>query len=100
MALLVDGRTLVGAIERGDLAPELADDTPAELIAALEGRSARPGAALSTTFDAMKRAGRRRIAVTGDDATLLGLLCLKSSGVGFCSHADVRARNGASGPPA
>lgn len=100
MALLVDGGTLVGAIERGDLAPTLADDTPAELIATLDGRSARPDALLSETLDAMKRAGRRRIAVTSDDATLLGLLCLKSSGLGFCSDTDVRARRGAAGRPA
>lgn len=100
MALLVDGETLVGAIERGDLAPALADDMPAEGIASLDGRSARPDAPLSATFDAMKRAGRRRIAVTRADATLVGLLCLKARGSGFCSDADVRARRAGTRRPA
>jgi hypothetical protein len=40
----------------------------------------------------MNATGRRRAAVTSDDGTLLGLLCLKASWAGFCSDQDVRAR--------
>jgi hypothetical protein len=40
----------------------------------------------------MRRAGRRRLAVTSEDGRLLGLLCLKASGRGFCSDEDVAAR--------
>jgi hypothetical protein len=37
----------------------------------------------------MNRDRRRRLAVTSDDSRLLGLLCLKANGSGFCSDADV-----------
>ena len=35
---------------------------------------------------------RRRLAVTADDSTLLGLLCLKASHLGFCTDADIASR--------
>lgn len=41
---------------------------------------------------AMTTYGRRRRAVIDDRGLLLGLLCLKHTGLGFCSDADVRAR--------
>jgi hypothetical protein len=40
----------------------------------------------------MRASGRRRLAVTSDDGTLVGLLCLKASGNGFCSDGDVASR--------
>jgi CBS domain-containing protein len=92
MALIADADELIGAVERGDLTPLLDGDTPARVVARLDGRTIRPGAALSEALDAMKRDRRRRLAVTTDDSTLLGLLCLKASGAGFCSDADVRSR--------
>jgi hypothetical protein len=36
--------------------------------------------------------GQRRRAVVDDEGRLLGLLCLKASGRGFCADADVAAR--------
>jgi hypothetical protein len=39
----------------------------------------------------MVRSGRRRIAVVEPDGTLVGLLCLKQSGSGFCTDAGVAA---------
>lgn len=97
MALLADRGRLVGAVERDDLVRQLADDEPASAIACLDGRTVRPDASLPEALKAMERTGRRRLAVTADDGTLVGLLCLKASGDGFCSDADVgerRAENG------
>lgn len=98
IALLVDDGRLVGTVERGDLTPELGGEDPAEAVATLDGRTVRPHADLSGTFAAMRRDGRRRLAVTEEDSTLLGLLCVKASGRGFCSDADVAARRCAGGP--
>jgi predicted transcriptional regulator len=93
IALLVDENKLVGTIERSDLEPVLNSRLPAATIASLHRRTIRPDHTLSEAFTAMKRDDRRRLAVTSDDSTLLGLLCLKQSGLGFCSDADVRSRN-------
>jgi predicted transcriptional regulator len=95
MALLVRNDELVGAVERADLSAVVSNATPAREIAALNGRTIGPDAALSEAITAMKRSGRRRLAVTTEDGRLLGLLCLKASGRGFCSDADVAARRGA-----
>jgi CBS domain-containing protein len=97
MALLVDRGRLIGAVERADLAAAVGGDASAEAIATLDGRTIGPDAHLPETLDAMRRDRRRRLAVTGGDSTLLGLLCLKASGFGFCSDADVGSR--ASGGP-
>jgi predicted transcriptional regulator len=92
MALLVEGQKLVGTIERADLTSRISAEMPASTIARLEGRTISREAPLHEALDAMTRAGRRRLAVTSEDSTLLGLLCLKASGVGFCSDADVASR--------
>jgi CBS domain-containing protein len=91
MALIVYAGRLLGVAERDDL--EATDDTtPALAVASLDGRTVAPTAPLADAREAMSEAGRRRLAVTTDDSTLLGLLCLKASGSGFCSDADVDAR--------
>jgi hypothetical protein len=46
-----------------------------------------PRPTLCEAFTAMKRDDRRRLAVTSDDS-LLGLLCVKQSGLSFCSDAE------------
>ena len=94
MALLVDDGTLVGAIERADLVAAASDETPARELAALDGCTIRPDAPVADALAAMKLGGRRRLAVTGEGSTFLGLLCLKASGHGFCSDADVGSRAG------
>ena len=91
MALLVDGGRLVGTIERADLVTSI-DEAPAREVATLDGRTIGPAAALSDALAVMEGAGRRRLAVTTDDSALLGLLCLKASGHGFCSDEDVEDR--------
>jgi hypothetical protein len=92
MALLLDGRRLVSAVERQDLSPGLADEAPASLVGTLAGRAVRPGEPAEATLASMRASGRRRLAVISDDGTLLGLLCLKASGLGFCSDDDVASR--------
>jgi predicted transcriptional regulator len=92
MALLMDGGEVVGTVERADLEAATSELAPAREIAALHGRTITPGIALSDAASMMKRTGRRRLAVTTDGSTLLGLLCLKASGRGFCSDEDVATR--------
>lgn len=92
MALLVDGGELVGAVERDDLEPTLGDDVPALDVAHLDGRTIRPDLMLAEALALMRRGDRRRLAVTTGDGRLVGLLCLKASGHGFCSDADVGGR--------
>jgi predicted transcriptional regulator len=92
MALLVEGRRLVGAIERDDLRPELDDDLPARVVGTLRGRAVRADALAHDTLTSMRRNGRRRLVVTDEQGLLVGLLCLKTSGRGFCSDEDVANR--------
>jgi hypothetical protein len=92
MALIVDEGRLVAAVQRGDLGPGLADRVPARLIGTLVGRTVQPWVSSSVTLASMKATRTRRLAVTGEDGSLLGLLCLKSTGRGFCSDADVAGR--------
>jgi CBS domain-containing protein len=92
VALLVEEGELVGTIERSDLAAARADDAPASELASTEGRTIDAHAPLSEALTAMRLGGRRRLAVTNADGELLGLLCLKASGRGFCSDEDVAAR--------
>jgi predicted transcriptional regulator len=93
-ALLVDADELMGVVERADLTATLSGDTRAGTIARLEGRTIQPTASVPAALEAMKRGERRRLAVVSDDRALLGLLCLKASGRGFCSDTDVRNRAG------
>ena len=92
MALLADQGKLIGAVERADLAPHLSADTAALSIMRLDGRTTNPDAPLPDVLASMRRNGRRRLAVTSRNHTLLGLLCLKASGTGFCSESDVESR--------
>ena len=92
MALLVEGDTLVGTVERADVEPLLHGSTPASAIAQLEGRTVRPDALLPEAVGVMTRDARRRLAVVDAESMLLGLLCLKANGLGCCSDADVGRR--------
>jgi CBS domain-containing protein len=92
MALLVEDGRLAGVVERSDLPPVLGDDTPATSVAALAGRTTHADATLVDVFGALQRNGRRRLAVIDDGSVLVGLLCLKRSGLGFCSDDDVLRR--------
>jgi CBS domain-containing protein len=93
MALLVDRGTLISTVERDDLLLASNPELRASAIAKLGGRTIGAHATVSEALDIMKRTGRRRLAVTSEHGTLLGLLCLKASGRGFCSEADVASRS-------
>jgi CBS domain-containing protein len=93
IALLVEDGLLVGAVERADLAAAAGDGAPARDCGAVDGRTVGPDDRLSAALARMRRTGRRRLAVTSDGAHLVGLLCLKASGRGFCSDEDVAARS-------
>jgi CBS domain-containing protein len=92
VALLVEAGTLIGTVERPDLLREFEDRVPARAIARLDGRTIRPDRPVTDALALMRRSGRRRLAVTTDDRRLLGLLCLRASGSGFCSDAGVNSR--------
>jgi CBS domain-containing protein len=92
IALLVDDGLLVATVERPDLDRATDDHAPALTRARLEGRTISPHAAIEAARMNMRRNGRRRLAVTTEESALLGLLCLKENGSGFCSDEDVSAR--------
>jgi CBS domain-containing protein len=101
-ALVVDDGRLITVIQRTDLEDSLPDADPCSL-GMLTGRVVQPDAALAAVRDRMRQEQRRRLAVINESGRLLGLLCLKKSGTGFCSDADVRSRElerdrGRSGP--
>lgn len=93
MALIVTAdRRLVTTIERLDLAAARPGATPAAELGALSGRTARPGDLLDTWTAVLLRGRRRRLAVVDDAGRLLGLLCLKKDGTGYCSDEGIRER--------
>lgn len=93
LLLLVDGPRLVGALTRDDL-PSVAGAVVghASAFATLAGRTVPPSTCAGRAMAAMTTAGLRRLAVVDSDDRLLGLLCLKRRGDGFCSDQDVAAR--------
>ncbi|MFD7155551.1 CBS domain-containing protein [Kribbella sp. NPDC059898] len=91
-ALIVAGRKLLAVVERSDLRMSLPSQAPAVALGSLDARVVRPDADLRTSWDAMTASRRRRLAVIDDNGNCVGLLCLKRSGTGFCSDADVEAR--------
>jgi hypothetical protein len=95
IALLVDHGVLLGAVERSDLAGKIDETEPALAFARLDGRTISPQAAARVVQMDMRRTGRRRLAVVSREAELLGLLCPKKDGSGFCPDRDVAARRSA-----
>lgn len=90
-ALIVDDSRLLAAVIRADLLDAPYVQTAREL-GLLEGRTVTPDAELEPIRQAMVSANIRRLAVIDKDAKLLGMLCLKRTGDGFCSDAGVAAR--------
>lgn len=89
--LVVEHGVLLAVVERADLVG-VPGTTPAALAGRLAGRTVGPGADLAATWADMAARGRRRLAVVDRGGVLVGLLCLKRAGHGFCSDADVAAR--------
>lgn len=90
--LIVSATRLLTVIDRADFDPEGTDSAPAARLGRLSGRVIAPTEPADTALQQMIAASRRRLAVVGPDGTLLGLLCLKRSGTGFCSDENVRQR--------
>lgn len=90
-ALVVDQDVLLSVVLRSDLADAPAED-PARQVGTLRGRTVSPAQRLEPVRLDMVASGTRRLAVTGQEGRLLGLLCLKSSGLGFCSDEGVAER--------
>lgn len=88
--LVVDRGRLLAVVERDDLTAA-AGEGLARHRGRLGGRVVGPEADLGAVREAMT-GGRRRLAVVDERVRLLGLLCLKRRGRGFCSDADVAAR--------
>jgi predicted transcriptional regulator len=92
MALLVDRGHLVTTIDRDDVPQHVPGDTSARGFGRLTGRTIGAEVSLRRALLGMRRGSRRRLAVIGHEGSFLGLLCLKRTGDGFCTDADVRAR--------
>jgi hypothetical protein len=91
MALVVDGDRLLAVVERGDL--HLLDgDAPAGDLGFPTGRAFGPDADPAEAGRRMTDLGVRRLAMVTDDGKLVGLLCRKASGRGFCADGDVERR--------
>lgn len=88
-ALVVDGDRLLTVVERGEV--EARRDAPARAMGTLRGRTTSPEADLWETWAWMTGVGRRRLAVV-EGGRFVGLLCLKSSGQGFCCDAGIQGR--------
>ncbi len=93
MALIVaaDGR-LVTTIERSDLPAAMPGAAPAAKLGTLTGRTAGPADPLDAATAMLLRERRRRLAVVDASGRLLGLLCLKRDGAGYCSDEGIRER--------
>jgi CBS-domain-containing membrane protein len=91
MALIVaaDGRLLT-TIERPDLV--ISTSVPVAELGTLTGRTAGPADRLGAATSMLLRQGRRRLAVIDEDRRLLGLLCLKKDGTGYCTDESIRDR--------
>lgn len=83
----VTRRDLEAATSRGVPDSELAAE-----IGAVEGRTIEAGTDAEYALLTLTGAAERRRAVIDEDNKLLGLLCVKRSGRGFCGDADVDAR--------
>ncbi|MGZ5368774.1 MAG: CBS domain-containing protein [Aeromicrobium sp.] len=90
-APIIDDGRLLAVVYHADLG-EAPDVQPASELGSLEGRTVSPDAELEPIPQAMVSANIRRLAVIDQNATLLGMLCLKRTGDGFCSDAGVAAR--------
>jgi CBS-domain-containing membrane protein len=93
MALVVapDGR-LITTIERQDLVGATVGASCAGELGTLVGRTVAPSRAVAAAREKLSRERRRRLAVVDASGRLLGLLCLKRDGTGFCSDEGIRGR--------
>ena len=89
------GEPLLGTLVRDDLAAPDVARGPALAHARLAGRTVGADLQADDVRHSMQAAGQRRAAVVDADGLLLGLLCLKHHGGGFCTDAGVASRRAA-----
>ena len=93
MALIVDARgLLLTTLERSDIPADAGGTAKATAFGVIRHRTIDPQLPAEAATAALQAAGRRRLAVVDGHGKLLGLLCLKRTGLGFCSDAGVAAR--------
>jgi CBS domain-containing protein len=90
--LIVHRGVLLAVVERSDLVQAASDDASALSVGRLSGRVVAGDYPLRAAHRWMTRTGTRRLAVVDGDGLLVGLLCLKRHGRGFCSAPDLQAR--------
>jgi hypothetical protein len=84
---------LVTTITRADLsAGQAGSGTAITAYGTLAGRTVSPADDLDRVTARLTQTGQRRAAVIDAAGRLLGLLCLKRTGVGYCSDVDIRQR--------
>ncbi|MBC2935037.1 CBS domain-containing protein [Nocardioides sp. zg-1228] len=86
------GEQLLGTLVRRDLAAAGSGEQPALAHAVLEGRTIGADLPAEQVRRAMRAVGERRVAVVDRQGLLVGLLCLKRHGGGFCTDAGVASR--------
>ncbi len=91
MVLLTRGSLLCGTVVRGDVPDTASNAQKAVCFAHLTGRTVPATAPADAVLQWLVARQQRRLAVVDDDGLLVGLLCLKARGTGFCSDADVTA---------
>lgn len=93
MLLLVEDRQLVGTLVRTDLHHEpLSRELPARPFSVINARWVHPDHDATDLLTWMSSKKIRRLAVVDETLNLEGLVCLKRTGRGFCSDANVQAR--------
>lgn len=92
LVLLVSDGVLHGTVDRTDLLAGAPPGAAALELAQLDGRTVPAGAPVLGVHREMVASGRRRLAVVDPERRLLGLLCLRSDGRGFCTDDGVAAR--------
>jgi predicted transcriptional regulator len=88
-ALLVDGETFVGTVERDDVPDTAADSEPARAFARYDAERIGPELLVRDVIDRLDASREGRLVVVGGDGTtLLGLLCRRGVDDAFCSGGD------------
>ncbi|OZD18180.1 CBS domain-containing protein [Rhodococcus sp. 06-156-3C] len=93
MLLVVEQRRLIATLTRTDLPIGYTQHCCSALVfAVMKGRCIREDEPALEILSRMSLQKIRRLAVVDEHLHVVGLLCLKRSGNGFCSDDDVRAR--------
>lgn len=83
---------LLGTLVRSDLPDGAPGSATALELATLTGRTVDPATPVHDAHRRLVSSGQRRLAVVGPRRELVGLLCLRADGSGFCTDAGVAAR--------